>query len=324
MSLTPVQSAHALLSNPQGLANNLKELQGLNVSIVDGAAAGTAMTLAGIRAEDTILCATVLADTWAAPTDDKANITIQSTTASGTITFGGNPVEGETVTVNGNVYTFKATPTKLNDAPILAGNNNGMATALAAAINAYEGRYESQLHGDGNRAAGVSATANAAVVTVTSVVDGVGNAPAVTGTATVLVAAGSNTGAATLTAATVVAGNTCVVNGVTFTAAATPTLDTQFAVKGTNALQAAEIARAINAYAFKYGTLDVVASAAAAVVTIRPGTPASGNAIGLTESATNVTVSGSGYLAGGTNTGSIKSTTNLSAATLQVHWFNKR
>lgn len=323
MSLTPIPSAHALQSNPKALKDALVELQGVNVTLVDGAAAGTGMSIPAIRQEDTILAAIVYGDAWAAPTDDKANITIQPTTASGTLTFSGAPSEGETVTVNGNVYTFRAVPVKMNDV-LIAANNAARATALANAINAYENRYESQLHGDGNRTAAVIASANAAVVTVRSIVDGNGNAPIVTGTPTVLAAAGSATGSATLTAASVVADNTAVINGVTFTAKATPTLDTHFALKGTDTLQAAEIARAINAYEFKYGTLRVKASAAGAVVTITPSQAPSGNAISISESAANLSVSGSGYLAGGTNTGSIKSTTNLSAATLVVHWFNKR
>lgn len=324
MSLTPIPSAHALQSNPAALKNVLAELQGVNVTLVDGAAAGTAMAIPGIRQEDTILAAIAYADTWAAPTDDKANITIQPTTASATLTFNGAQTEGETLVVNGNTYTFRAVPVKMNDV-LIAGTDAARATALANAINAYESRYESQLNGDGNRTAAVVATANGAVVTVRSIVDGNGNAPIVTGTVTVLAAAGSATGSATLTAASVVADNTAVINGVTFTAKATPTLDTHFALKGTNILQAAELARAINAYEFKYGTLRVKASSGGtAVVTITPSQAPTGNAISISESASNLTVSGSGYLAGGTNTGSIKSTTNLSTATLVVHWFNKR
>jgi hypothetical protein len=318
-------AAHALLANPGALRGILSELQGVNIDVVAGAAAGTAMNIPAIRVEDTIVQAIQLNTTWSAPLSDKANITIQPTKASATLTISGDPIAAETITVNGNVYTWRVTPTKLNEVKITSGNNTTMATALAAAINAYEGRYESQLKGDGQRIATLVATSNLGVVTVTSVADGVGNAPQVTGTVTVLAASGTNTGSATLTPATVIATNTAVVNGVTFTAVASGATDIQFNLKASNLLQGIEIARAINAYQFKYGTLNVSASANATtgVVTITPFTAPTGNAIALSEASTNVAASGA-YLAGGTATGSIKSTTNLSAATLVVFWYNKQ
>lgn len=328
MSLTSLPLNKQALLNPALLGALLGELQGLNVDVVDGAAAGTAMTIAGIKPNDTIVAAIKLTDTWSAPTNDKANITIQPVRASGTLTISGNPVDGETFVVNGNTYTFKTTPTRANHVKITAGNNTTMAAAAAAAINAYEGRYESQLNGDGNRKAGVVATSSAGVVTITAATDGAGNGPVVTGTVTVLAATNSGTAQATLTCATVVANNTFTVKKLdgtvlTFTAKATPTADTEFALKGTDALQATEIARAINYYDQKYGTLGVSAAAVGSAVNITSDSPRTGNTITLTESATNVTVSGSGTLAGGTDTGSIKSTTDLSVATLVVIWFNK-
>lgn len=327
MSLNALAQAQQLLSQPNLLRSLLGELQGLNISVIDGAAAGTGMALAAIRTEDTILQAIKFSDTWAAPVSDLANITIQPTKASGTLTVSGNPVAGETFVVNGNTYTWRATPTKVNEVKITAGANNTMASAVAAAINAYEGRYESQLNGDGNRTAGVVATVASAVVTVTSIADGVGNAPQITGTVTVLAAAGTNTGSATLTAVSVVDGNTCVVNGVTFTAKTTltvPAVDTEFLVKGTDTLQAAEIVRCLSAYQFKYGTIGVVATSALGVVTIVPNSATTGNAVSMTEASTNFAASGSGYLSGGTATGSIKSTTDLSLATLVLFWANKQ
>lgn len=326
MSLNSLPTSQTLLSNPTALRAALLELQGGQVEVIDGAAAGTAMAVPLLRVEDTIVQAIKLTDTWSAPVSDTANITIQPTKASGTITISGNPVAAETVTVNGNTYTWRAAPTKVNEVLITAGNNTTMATALAAAINAYENRYESQLNGDGNRTGTVVATSSAGVVTVTSVADGVGNAPQVTGTVTVLAASGSNTGVATLTPATVVATNTCVVNGVTFTAVASGATDVQFNLKASDVLQGAEVARAINSYQFKYGTLGVVAVAhpTTGVVEITPSTARTGNAVGLTEASTNVAVSGSGYLSGGTATGGIKSTTDLSTSTLILFWTNKK
>lgn len=325
MPLNTLPAAHGLLANPSVLRAALLELQGGQVEVIDGAAAGTAMSVPLIRPEDTILQAIKLTDTWSAPVSDKANITIQPVKASATLTVSGDPVAGETFVVNGNTYTFRATPTKVNEVRITAGQNTTMATAVAAAINAYENRYESQLKGDGNRTANVIATSATNVVTVTALVEGPGNAPQVTGTVTVLAAAGTNTGSATLTPATVVAANTAVVNGVTFTAVASGATDVQFNLKGTNALQGVEIARAINAYQFKYGTLDVVATAnvTTGVVTITPQSAPTGNAIALSEAATNFAASGA-YLSGGTNTGSIKSTTDLSTSTLILFWSNKK
>lgn len=328
MSLTAIPKAVQALMNPALQAALFGELQGLTVSVLDGAAAGTTMSVPNLKPNDTIIAAIKFMDTWAAPVSDLANLTIQPVRATGTITVAGNPVEGETFVVNGNTYTFKAAPSKANDVKITAGNNNAIAASIAAAINAYENRYESQLNGDGNRKAGVTATVSSAVVTVTANTDGAGNGVTVTGTATVLAATNSGTGQATLTAATVVAGNTFALTKldgttVTFTAAASPVGDTQFAVKGTNALQAVEVARVINAYDFKYGTLSLVATPSGAAVNITSSNPRQGNTITLTESATNVTVSGSGTLAGGSNTGGVRSTTDLSAATLVLIWFNK-
>jgi hypothetical protein len=137
----------------------------------------------------------------------------------------------------------------------------------------------------------------------------------------------------------VVAANTAVINGATFTASATPTGDVQFYTKaaapafpgvaaataGSDCATGQWLAKLINAYQFKYGTLDVVASAntTTGVVTLTPMTTPTGNAIAISEASTNVTGSGA-YLAGGTTTGSIKSTTNLSTATLILFWTNKK
>lgn len=223
MSLTAIPNPEAL-GNHKLLASVLKELQNLNIDVVDGAAAGTKMNIAAMRPGDTIKQAIVLADTWAPPVSDLANLTIQDTKASGTITVSGNPAADDTVTVNGVVYTWKAPGnlTQKNHVKITTGDNNAMAASLAAAINVYENRYESQLNGDAQRVAKVIATAASNVVTVKSLADGT-----------------------------------------------------------------------------------------------------AGNSYTLAKSGSNVTVSGSGTLSGGTATGGIKSTTDLSAATLLVIWYKK-
>lgn len=216
MALNTVANELGGAVNDGSLAAVLKELQGLRVNVAAGAAAGTAMNVAALRTEDTIISALVLTDAGGAAADDTANITIQSTKASGTITISGNPVADETFVVNGVTYTFKAAVTGPKQVLITAGNNTTMATAAAAAINAYE---NSKVAVD----AGVAATSALGVVTVTAVVDGT-----------------------------------------------------------------------------------------------------AGNAITLTEAATNVAVSGAGTLTGGTATGSFKSTTNLTGKSVVLTWFNKR
>jgi hypothetical protein len=325
MSLTSLGSPNKL-GDLTHLYNALKEVQGLKISVVDGAAAGTKMNIAAMRTEDTIVAAVKLDDTWAAPTDDAANITIQSTKASGTITISGNPTADQTVTVNGVVYTWKATPTALNHVKITAGNNTTMATALKDAINAYETRVVTGLNGDANHTAQVVATSAAGVVTVTSVADGAGNGPIVTDTGTTITISSTDPGAVTATCVSVAEDDAITVNGITFTAKNTPTdTDLHADVKGTDTLMAAEFARVINAYQTKYGNLGAVATSALGVVTISASEGyRTGNSITLSDTSTNVACSGSGYLAGGTATGGIKSTTNLSTSTLVVVWFDKQ
>lgn len=224
MALTPIGSQFA--KGGHGLTDGtlkaaLVELQGLTVTVVAGAAAGTAMAVPALRTEDTLLAALVTTDAGGAAANDVANMSKQSTKASGTVTIAGNPVEAETVTVNGSVYTFRAISTGASDVKITAGNNNAMAASLAAAINGYEARL--QANGAGYRVPQIVAVAVAGVVTVTAVADG-----------------------------------------------------------------------------------------------------AAGNAIVLTKAATNVTVTGAGTLTGGTATGGIKSTTNLTGKTVTLFWFNKQ
>jgi hypothetical protein len=317
------------------LYNAVRELQGLQVTVVPGAANGTAMAVPALRLEDTLLAALITTDAGGAAANDVANLTIQATAAFGTITISGNPADAEVFVVNGKTYTFKTTPTDIAHVKITAGDNTAMATAVKNAINAYEGRY---VEGKGYNTPAVVATSSAGVVTVTSVVDGAGNAVTVTGTATVLVAAGSGTLSATLTPVTVVPGNTCVINGVTFTAATVPdTTGLQFYTKasapafpnggaaGTDLSCGQWLSYIINAKLANSNT-DAVASANATtgVVTITPKTAPAGNMITLTETAANVAVTGTGTLTGGTNTGGVKSVTNLTGKTMTLFWFNKK
>jgi hypothetical protein len=195
-------SAQALLSNPKGLLADLVEVQGRTMTVVTGATANTKINVAAMRKGDTLHNAIVFTDAGGAVADDAANMTIQDTHATGTLTISGNPVADETVTVNGNVYTWKAAANvkALNHVAITAGDNTAMAAALAAAINAYEARYQSQLHGDGWRTPAVSATSALGVVTVTALADGVaGNSITITEASTNVAASGATLAGGTAT-----------------------------------------------------------------------------------------------------------------------------
>lgn len=259
--------------------------------------------------------------------NDADNMTIQGVKATGTVTFA-SAQNNDYFEVNGNTYTVKTTPTDakhigLNGGVGGARTDAEMAAACVAVVNAYEARYTGSKWND--PAVYASTDGVTGVVTFTAIKEGAGNAPIVTGTVTKLAAANSGTAAATLTAATVVVDNTCSVNGVTFTAKAEPTGDVQFDVKGTDAAQATEITRCLNAYAEKYSK-DYVASCTGTtgVVTIRPRFDKQGNIITLTSSSdgARLDVSGSGTLAGGTSTGGVKSTTNLTGKSVLLVWSN--
>jgi hypothetical protein len=182
------------------LAGAIKELQGLTVTVVAGAAAGTAMAVPALRKEDTLCAALCTVDAGGAASNDVANMTIQSTSATGTVTISGNPVEGETVTINGAVFTFRAVPTSVTDVKITAGNVTAMAAALAAAVNGYDTRLLP--NGAGYKSAVLKATSAAGVVTINALVDGVaGNSIALAKAATNVSVSG-----ATLTGGTATGG----------------------------------------------------------------------------------------------------------------------
>jgi hypothetical protein len=304
---------------PQETQQVVRELQGLRLNAVAGAAAGTKMNIAAMRSEDTIVAA---ADAAGILADDAVNCTISSSKAAGTLTVAA-AVDGDTCVVNGVTYTFKNTPTSAVHVKVTAGNNTAMALALATTINSYENRRLST--GNFNNPA-VIATAAAAVVTITSVAAGTGNGPVVVEAGNEITVVSTIPGAVTATLGVVAITDvtTITVNGVTFTAKTTPTdLDLHFGVKATAALQATEVARVINAYRVKYGSLDAVATVAGAVVTISPALPLSGNAIVLTGTPTRLAASGSGYLTGGSATGGFTSVTNLTGKVMLVLWFDK-
>ena len=130
----------------------------------------------------------------------------------------------------------------------------------------------------------------------------------------------------TLTLASVVAGDTALVNGKTYTAVAASSnfansgakLPLTFQVGATDTITAANLAAAINAY-----STVVTVSSAAAVVTVRAialGTAGNSVALGTT---THFTPSAS-MLAGGTATNAmVLATTNSTGNKLVVSWAKK-
>jgi hypothetical protein len=170
----------------QYLGNNaVKELQGFQLSIGAGAAAGTKVAVAAIRAEDTIL--SVIRSVAGVLTDVTSHYTIADIRASGTLTAA-SVAEGDTCVVDGVTYTAKATPTASTHF-LIGGTDAATATNLAATINAYHGGYR-----QGYAKKTLKAVASSAVVTVTAVNEGTaGNSIVLTGTATRLAASGSGT-----------------------------------------------------------------------------------------------------------------------------------
>ena len=111
---------------------------------------------------------------------------------------------------------------------------------------------------------------------------------------------GSTFATGTATLATVTAGDTLVVNGLTYTAVTgVKANNTEFSVDGTDTVDAADLADSISQDA-RTGTIgDVSAVSAAAVVTMTSDLEGTaGNAVTLTETGTTITVSGATFTGG--------------------------
>jgi len=315
-----------LLKGGSGLGDQLpkivRELAGYTITAVAGAAAGTKINVAALRLEDTLLAVIVGTDAGGAWADDVANCTIQGTKATGTLTISGNPVADETMTIGGDVFTWKAAANvaDIKHVKITAGDNTAMALSLSNAVNAWQNRYD----GSKQVAPLIVASPAAVVVTFTAVMDGAGNAPAVSNSANCAVT-NNTTADVSATCVSMVNTNTLTVNGVVFTVKTAPdaTVATDVAIGGSDALQAQLLANAINVRARQLGNMGVTATAITTVVHIYPDAPAQGNIYSLSEGSTNVAASGAA-LAGGTATGGIKSATNLASKSLVVHWLNKQ
>jgi hypothetical protein len=96
-------------------------------------------------------------------------------------------------------------------------------------------------------------------------------------------------------------------------------------IGATNTATAANIHEAINLVFGRDKVHGVVATIASNVVTVtarQEGTV--GNAIVLTEAGTDLTASGAGTLAGGSDTGGVQSTTDNSTDTILLFWYQKQ
>ncbi len=144
----------------------IRELQGLNVSVVAGAAADTKIDIAAVRTEDTVV--SVVESAAGVLTDRTANTTIVDLRATGTLTVA-SAADGDTAVVNGVTYTFRDAPAARTDVPTSGATDNDDAAALANVINSYERRYN-----EGWTEPDVVASVATNVVTVTAVVEGTG------------------------------------------------------------------------------------------------------------------------------------------------------
>ena len=140
----------------------IKELQGLTISLLAGAAANTKIALAAIRPEDTILKA--FNNNAGTITDITGTMSIDSLKASGTVTVG-SAVANDTVTIAGMAFTFVASKTNpLDYTKVVIGG-----TAEATAIN-LEAALKARLAQTANPTISVSRAV--AVLTITAVAEG--------------------------------------------------------------------------------------------------------------------------------------------------------
>lgn len=143
----------------------IRELQGLSYALLTGASANTKINVSAIRTEDTVLMA--LNNNAGTITDLTSTISIVDLRATGTVTAA-SVTAADTVTVNGAVFTAianGATPSSYKQFSVGA-SDTACATNLAAAINAQQAAPAvTQV---------VTASSNAAVVTITAVAEGTG------------------------------------------------------------------------------------------------------------------------------------------------------
>lgn len=174
----------------------LSELRSITTVVVAGAAADTKIDVAALRPEHTLISAIGVSATTGALTEHTANVLIQGVRAVGTLTLG-TVVAGNTATVAGKTFTFRAAPA-LGAATYevaLGADASAAAANLAAEINLW-------------LAGTVTAVAAANVVTITAVAEGTpGNAVTTVGGTNVTagaatLAGGTSSGGFKLAAAT--------------------------------------------------------------------------------------------------------------------------
>ncbi len=150
-------------------ARAIKELQGLQVSLVTGGAANSKLALAAITPRDTLIA--VHNNNAGTLTDVTANTTIADNRATGTVTAASAGTAGDTVSIAGLTYTLVAASAEVAAADKskvkVAADAAGLAANLLAAVQAREA----------NRDTKVTVSRNAAVLTVTAFAGGTeGNA----------------------------------------------------------------------------------------------------------------------------------------------------
>lgn len=148
----------------------IKELQGLQISLVTGGAANAKLALAAITPRDTLVA--VFNNNAGTLTDVTANATIADNRAAGTVTLASAGTAGDTVSVAGLTYTLVAANTVV--APQDKSKVKIGATAADTAANFLAALLAREASRDVTK---VTASRNAAVVTVTAVAGGTeGNA----------------------------------------------------------------------------------------------------------------------------------------------------
>lgn len=311
------------------LHNAVGELQRLKHTSVPGDTAETFIPVPDIETEDKLL-QIVDVETGQDLVAEGAHIVDRK--ATGAITISGDPLNGDTVTVNDKVFTFvTGTPTDLSQVPISPGDVTAMAAALARRINEWESR---RLTSGEENFPRLIATPVAGQVDLKATFAGVGNGHTLgTGTGNIVVD-NTDPGAPTATFTSAGDGDVFTLIGffganqsqasVVFTIKATPTdPDVHVPLKATDAEQAAEAARVISTLSNKYGIIFAKATSLGNVMTVLADAPRTGNSITLSESATNVAVSGSGYLAGGSALRGLTLDTDTSGKNLLVLWYDK-
>lgn len=298
----------------------------VTVNTVDGNSftlTGTVTTLAETNTGRVAVSADINSALGNAVTLKTLGVVAKGTVTCGTDTAATNiPQANDTVTINGQALTWKATASAANEVTIGA-TNVVCATNMAAAINLSTNSSTFTTH--------VRALARSNVVHVISKYAGtIGNACALAssnGTRLALavtngrLAAGteaSSGGAqasATLTLASVANAETCAVNGVTLTAHTNTDANDQFRIDGTDTADAEALVRAIN-NSTTAALADVIATNSGAVVTVkaRKGGTA-GNTITISSAQGTIVASAARLGSGAAPTTVVPSADRLAAGT---------